>query len=93
MVNKTHFEVGRASLICSFAAYCVANYCGMGEEQVQVLFFLLRFQLLINPGKIRKKYLTGSLISAYFLQNGLTQFNGVLVGTVIISLWPVLVGK
>ena len=43
--------------------------------------------------KVPKKYLTGSLISAYFLQNGLTQFNGVLVGTVIISLWPVLVGK
>jgi len=51
--------VGRASLICSFAAYVLAKYCGMGEEQVQ---------------------------------NGLTQFNGVLVGTVVISLWPVLAG-
>jgi len=26
------------------------------------------------------------------VQNGLTQFNGVLVGTVVISLWPVLAG-
>ena len=28
--------VGRAALICSFAAFMLATYCGLGETQIQV---------------------------------------------------------
>ena len=40
-LHRETFKVGRASLICSFAAYVLAKYCGMGEEQVQVSFLLI----------------------------------------------------
>ena len=40
-LHRETFKVGRASLICSFAAYVLAKYCGMGEEQVQVSFPLI----------------------------------------------------
>ena len=56
-LHRETFKVGRASLICSFAAYVLAKYCGMGEEQVQVSFPLIsRSKLMFQNDDIHSLF-------------------------------------
>ena len=75
--------------------FSLENFEG-GESLLDLLLFLvsacqvLRHGRGTSSGNTRLSPIKRQLKT--LCQNGLTQFNGVLVGTVVISLWPVLAG-